>query len=397
MSDVPVGDNRDANDTRATAQEPDTALALAVIVHDLRTPLGAMSATADLLAGGELNPLQARYVDTLRQAATALNELASELLEDFGEVSPKPKSPMVWNPREFLGSIGALFSAKADAKGVRFDIDAPDTLNFLAEGDPNAVRRILSNLLDNATKFTDEGAVTLAAELTKDGRRVVIRVTDEGPGIEDGELSSLFTPYTQGASGMGLQRGSGLGLWISKTLAARLGGTLDVVSTPGIGTRFTLSIPCPPLRKSLVDQAAGATDASGDQSEALPRGLHVLVVDDNAINRLLITTFLESFGMRFQAATSGREALAMLEKQTFDAVIMDLQMPEMDGIETAALIRERDRKLPIIALTAGMRPNDTKRLRQADFCATLGKPFAPGDLLKALTTAAHINDAEKPA
>lgn len=393
MSDVPAGQTPNSDgqmsvrDAASPPQEPDTALALAVIVHDIRTPLGAISATADLLAAGKLDPVQARYVDTLRQAASAMNDLASELLEGFGEVSPKPKSPMVWNPREFLAGIGELFTAKADAKGIAFEITVPETLDFLAEGDPNAVRRILSNLLDNATKFTDEGAVKLSATLSDDGSAATIRVADEGPGIAEAELATLFMPYTQGASGMGLQRGSGLGLWISKSLAGRLGGTLEVDSALGTGTCFTLRIPCPAMRNAAPVQDDEDCAPDDAETRALPIGLNVLVVDDNAINRVLITTFLESFGMRFQAATSGREALTAIEDQAFDAVIMDLQMPEMDGIETAARMRESAADLPIIALTAGLRPNDTKRLRTADFCATLGKPFAPADLLNALTTA----------
>ncbi|WP_162901216.1 ATP-binding protein [Breoghania sp. L-A4] len=392
MSDAPHGTSDSNGQPQPAAPgeagQPDTALALAVIVHDIRTPLGAISATADLLAAGPLNPIQTRYVDTLRQAAAALNDLAGELLEEAGEVSPEPRSPMVWNPREFLTSIGAMFSAQAHAKNVRFETDIADALGFPAEGDPNAVRRILSNLLDNAIKFTKHGAVRLSAALTNDGRSIEIRVSDEGPGIAPDELAELFTPYTQGASGMNLQRGSGLGLWISKTLATRLQGTLDVSSTPGQGTCFSLRIPCPRLRGGVADVAD--TDAAKQQvvRKGLPLGLNVLVVDDNAINRLLITTFLESFGMRFYAVTSGPEAIDAIAQQPFDAVIMDLQMPDMDGIETAALMRESESRLPIIALTAGMRPTDTKRLRKADFCATLGKPFAPADLLQALTKAA---------
>lgn len=367
----------------AARQEPDAVLALAVIVHDIRTPLGAISATADMLAATELNERQSRYVDTLRQAASALNDLASELIEQAGEISPQPKAPMVWNPREYLTGIGDLFAAKAQAKGIRFEASLSADLDMLAEGDPNAVRRILSNLLDNAIKFTASGTVRLSAVMEARGR-ALIQVRDEGPGIAAEELATLFTPYTQGASGMNLQRGSGLGLWISKTLAGRLGGTLEVESTVGEGTCFSLRIPCARMKRP---RAAGQPAGEANQAPSappLPQGLNVLVVDDNALNRVLITTFLDSFGMRFHAVASGGEALAAIGAQAFDAVIMDLQMPEMDGIETAVRMREAARDVPIIALTAGLRPNDTKRLRAASFCATLGKPFAPADLLKAL-------------
>lgn len=390
MSDTPLPPSTSADDQQAQdSSERDTALTLAVIVHDIRTPLGAMSATADLLATTDLDARQARYVDTLRQAATALNDLASELLEETGEVSPRPKAPMVWNPLEFLGGLGALFSAKADGGTAGFVTDLAPDLDFIAEGDPNAVRRILSNLLDNALKFTRQGTVHLRAALT--GEQAVIQVEDEGPGIAPEELARLFTPYTQGASGMGLQRGSGLGLWISRTLAERLGGSLDVKSTPGKGTCFTLTIPCPALRTTADDGSltdVAAADET-DQARQVPPGLNILVVDDNTINQLLITTFLDSFGMTFETATGGQDALRAVSGGAFDAVIMDLQMPEMDGIEATARLRdiEGGDTLPVIALTAGLRPSDTERLRRANFCAILGKPFTPDELLQAIRRA----------
>ncbi len=401
--------------TLAPEDETKTALALAVILHDIRTPLGAVSATADLLAATELDQYQRAYVDTLQQAAAALNQLTTELLDQAGEVPPEPTGLLVWNPAEALTGLAALFHPLADERNVELKLTLAEGLDGPATGDPHAVRRILTNLIDNAIKFTgkpcsETGGIKAggrrpdgrkphvkvnARYLGDDERHLLVKVCDEGPGIDPQELSTLFLPYRQGASGQRLRSGSGLGLWISRTLAQRLGGRLDVESDYGHGTTFTLEVPCVPVGDLVKDAEAIADD---DVAPELVR-LKVLVVDDNSVNRLLITTFLDSFGMSFKAVDSGAAALEAAGQEAFDVVIMDLQMPGMDGIEAAMRLREsaEDGDVPIVALTAGMRPADTARSRKAGFCCVLGKPFAPADLFKALTAAAASRAGEQPA
>ncbi|PTW63551.1 phospho-acceptor domain-containing protein [Breoghania corrubedonensis] len=380
------------SDTHTDEEDMSTAMALAVIVHDIRTPLGAVSASADLLATTELNERQRSYVETLQQAAAALNDLATELLDQAGDVPPEPGGLQTWNPAEVFRSLTALFKPLADEQNVHLELTLGDGLDVPASGDPHAVRRILTNLVDNAIKFTgrfsEDGSVRIAAVLAEEEahRRLVLTVSDDGPGIAADELPSLFLPYRQGASGQRLRSGSGLGLWISRTLARRLGGSLGVESELGHGTRFTLDIPCAAAEGVCGDALDDDTPSRLPEPE---RRLNVLVVDDNSVNRLLISTFLESFGMTFRAVESGTAALAAVARDRFDVVIMDLQMPGMDGIETALHLREEAETadIPIVALTAGMRPADTARYRRARFSSVLGKPFAPADLLKALTGA----------
>lgn len=377
---TPNGDHQKGG---TQADDAQAALALAVILHDIRTPLGAVSATADLLAGTELDPRQRDFVTTLQQAAAALTDLTDELLRHAGEVPPHPAEPVDWNPAGSIGALLDLFAPLADRQGVRLIRDIDPAADRAAAGDPNAVRRILTNLIDNAIKFAGGGEVRVAARLAE-GDELTVTVDDSGPGIAPAELETLFLPYRQGQSGLRRRSGSGLGLWISRTLAQRLGGALEVESREGRGTRFTLRVPLPaaPAHRHEPSAAAEAVDAAG---------LKVLVVDDNSVNRLLITTFLDSFGMTFRAVASGAEALQAAAEDAYDLVVMDLQMPDMDGIETALKLRAvRDTaEIPIIALTAGMRPADSGRYRRAGFAAILGKPFAPGDLLAALTSAAR--------
>ncbi|WP_321344248.1 ATP-binding protein [Breoghania sp.] len=398
----------------APEDETKTALALAVILHDIRTPLGAVSATADLLAATELDQHQRAYVDTLQQAAAALNDLTTELLDQAGEVPPEPTGLLVWNPAEALTGLADLFRPLADERKVKLELTLADELDGAATGDPHAVRRILTNLIDNAIKFTgkphgepDAGSAKTGSGRTdrrsprvrvdaryvgEDERHLLVTVSDDGPGIDPQELPTLFLPYRQGASGQRLRSGSGLGLWISRTLAQRLGGRLDVESEYGHGTTFTLEVPCMPVGDLVRDAEEVAADATAPDLVKL----RVLVVDDNSVNRLLITTFLDSFGMSFKAVASGAAALEAADEEAFDVVIMDLQMPGMDGIEAALRLRERPEggDIPIVALTAGMRPSDTARSRKAGFCCVLGKPFAPADLFKALTAAAASRAGE---
>ncbi|MDJ0932764.1 ATP-binding protein [Breoghania sp.] len=398
-------------DTTQTGEEESaTALALAVIVHDIRTPLGAVSATADLLADTDLDMHQRRYVETLQQAATALNDLATELLDQAGEVPTEPSRSSTWIPVETLSSLAALFKPLADEKHVRLQLELGMGLDEVAMGDAHAVRRILTNLIDNAIKFTGKaakgkragktsgsvGTVYIAASLSgEEAQRLIVSVSDTGPGIAADELRGLFLPYRQGASGQRLRSGSGLGLWISRTLARRLGGTLEVESQLGHGTCFTLDVPCAPAEPGAEIATADGPEASEVEETTISRVrkapvLKVLVVDDNAVNRLLVTTFLDSFGMAFKAVDSGKVALAAVGTESFDVVVMDLQMPGMDGVETALRLREMPEvaDLPIVALTAGMKPADTARSRRARFSRVLGKPFAPADLFAALTSAA---------
>lgn len=401
---VKEADTENTDGVHPAEDETNTALALAVIVHDIRTPLGAVSASADLLAMTDLDERQRRYVETLQQAAAALNDLATELLDQAGEVPTGSAGSQTWKPTETFHSLAALFKPLADEREVRLEMELGAGLDAPATGDPQALRRILTNLLDNAIKFTGkfretlagDGSVRIAAALAGAGerRQLVVTVSDDGPGIAADELPQLFLPYRQGASGQRLRSGSGLGLWISRTLARQLGGSLDVESEPGHGTRFTLQVPCPPAQGT--DEGGGAGEAPSEPS-GQGRGLNVLVVDDNSVNRLLITTFLESFGMPFKAVDSGPAAIAAAAAQPFDVIIMDLQMPGMDGIETAHRLREMDdiADIPIVALTAGMKPADTARCRRARFASILAKPFAPADLLKALTTA--VADADGTA
>jgi CheY-like chemotaxis protein len=262
--------------------------------------------------------------------------------------------------------------------------DVPDRL----EGDPNRLRQILLNLINNAVKFTAAGSVRAEALLERrSADRAVVRfnVTDTGIGLSSEQQKLIFEPFRQ-ADGSVTRRygGTGLGLAICSNLAELMGGGILVESSPGEGSTFSFTIDCPVCEAQDGLEASGGARAR-DGSSAGP--FAILLAEDNRVNQLLMVRLLEGRGHRVTVAGDGRVALDEVEHYSFDVILMDVQMPEMDGLEATRILRERGVRTPIIAMTAHAMQGDREKCIRAGMSAYVSKPIQPDEVFQAIEDA----------
>jgi signal transduction histidine kinase/CheY-like chemotaxis protein len=347
---------------------------LANISHEIRTPLNGILGMAELLVSGRLSEDQREMVRVIQNSTGALIAMVEEILSyshlERGEIRPEISSFRV---RELVQATAGLFENRAAAKGLAFEWHAAAELPESIRSDPAMIRRILMILLSNAVKFTEQGRIRL--ELMAGGdltcpQALHFRVHDTGIGIPAADVSRLFQPFTQAESGSTRRYGgTGLGLAIVRRQVALLGGSIGVESAPGAGTTVWVLIPFEADRER-VQESGEAGAGSG----------HVLIVDDHPVNQMVALRGIRNLGYSGEVAANGLEALQALERHHFDAVLMDCQMPEMDGYAAAAEIRRREANvslshLPIIAMTANPVEGDQERCRAAGMDDYLSKPF----------------------
>ncbi|WP_417671306.1 hybrid sensor histidine kinase/response regulator [Roseibium sp.] len=368
--------------------DPTSAQKLALLAHDLRTPLSAMKLTAELIGTEALTDKQSERLDLLIRSIDALSDLAGDLIRS-GDQGARERSLC-----EIVSETVALYRVAADAKGLEISFEADSIDLELPAGKAGAMRRIVTTLLDNAVKYTDSGSVTvtLAKGATAGGDGVLLSVEDTGPGIDPMERGRLFMPYVRGAAGKDRAPGSGLGLWGAKQLVTELGGRLTLTSDAPQGSRFEIELPF-----SLRGDPGLGEDGRDGPTIDVPEA-HVLIVDDNLTNRRLLAALLESFAISCTQAASGSDALDRLQGECFDAVLLDLHMPEMDGLETARRIGQMPEgdSIPLIAVTAALESVGDERLREAGFSQVLAKPLAPAELFEAMEPAREKHRKRMP-
>ncbi|MFD0986062.1 ATP-binding protein [Methyloligella solikamskensis] len=367
---------------RAKAEAADNAKSrlLALVSHELRTPMGAVIAMSDLLLSSPLEDTQRRYAETLQSSARGLLALLNEIL-DFSkleaghfEVESEP-----FDLFALLNDLSGDLKVRAQDKAISAEIDIAEDCPCWVRGDGGRLRQILTNLIDNAVKFTSEGAVTLSVSAADRDDAVWLRfgVSDTGIGMNEGDRSRIFQPYVQIDPKIAADYGgTGLGLFIARKLAELMGGSLTCESKPGEGSRFWLNVPMHWADAPQDDETDGF---SGER----PLAGTVLVVEDNAVNRMLIGAYLDEFGVEHEMAASGAEALRLLDQRCFDLVLMDIMMPEMDGLETTRRIRALPGKagqVPVIALTANAMKGDRETYLEAGMNAYLSKPIRGREL-----------------
>lgn len=355
-----------------------TEAELALVAHDLRTPLNAMRLTAELIAQGPLQPQQQERLGILLDAIDALAAMTGDVIQrGRPRPGPAPRRPGQ-DARLILQSVQDLFSVIAERKRLDLVLTLTETPLIVDPDVAIAFRRIATTLLDNALKYTQRGSIRLDVTPTADNSQLQLTVTDTGPGIDVLERSRLFRPFTRGTAGRAGGNGTGLGLWGAKAIAEQAGGSLDLTTAPGGGCRFVIMLP-------LADRGLNEANSGRiDEVEA-----HVLIVDDNDTNRRLLSALLESFAMTSDQAPNGPAAVAMAARTPYDAVLMDLHMPGMSGIEAAEALRNGPDggRLPMIAVTAALEAVGDRRLRQAGFQEVLAKPLSPSHLYQALDLA----------
>ena len=360
---------------------------LAMMSHEIRTPMNAILGNAGLLGDADLKPAERECVDAILAAGQTLLSVINDVL-DFSKIEADRMEleRVGFAPAMLIGSVVTLFDITAREKGVTLTAQIDRSIPVMLAGDPHRLRQVLSNLVGNAIKFTDEGGVTVRARVvTRTPAETIVRfeVADTGVGIDDDHRARLFAPFVQLDSSTTRRfGGTGLGLAVCKRLVGLMGGEIDVDSSAGAGSTFwfTANFGEP------TDAEAGAVMASIEPVDATPDlgGARVLVAEDNIANQRLIARLLERLDVVATIVANGLEALAAVRTGAFDLVLMDCHMPGMDGFEATRAIRAEGLDLPIIALTANAMAGDREICLAAGMDDYLSKPIVLADLAATL-------------
>jgi PAS domain S-box-containing protein len=367
---------------------------LANMSHEIRTPLTGILGFAGLLEDRDDLPEAARsHVARIAVASRTLLTVVNDIL-DFSkiEAGQVELDPQPFDPARFLAETVELAAAQAAARGLTLETSADASLPAMVRADAARLRQVLLNLVGNAVKFTEAGGVAVsAAWRAEGGGQLLFRVSDTGVGIAAEQQQRLFQRFSQADGSISRQYGgTGLGLAICKSLAELMGGRIGVKSAPGQGSTFWFTVAAPACEAG--DNAA-AGDAGEDGGEVESRPARILIVDDSPVNRELVGTLLGVFGHQLTEAPGGAEAVAAAAQGAFDLILMDLQMPGMDGLAATRAIREScvlNRATPIVALSANILPTHLEASRKAGMDDHIGKPI---DTRELLTKVAHWTQA----
>lgn len=362
--------------------------------HELRTPLGAVMGFVDLISDPKTKEKEKReYLEVIRRNANQLLQIVDEVL-DLSKVEAQKLDieKERFSLNEFVEDVRSLMSLKAEGKGLVFVMESIGSLPEYIYTDPLRLKQILVNLVGNAIKFTDQGEIRIKISQTAiHGGKTGLQfdISDTGPGIDESHTKSLFEPFSQGD--MSLRRkfgGTGLGLSLSKRLAELLGGTLQLIrSEPGEGSLFRLQIDALAALQSESDLKPEAYPANPTGKTSGLREKKILVVDDSPDNQRLVSRFLVLAGASVDIAENGKKALEKVKASAYDAILMDLQMPVLDGYETTRILRQQGVQTPIIAFTAHAMKEERDKTKSLGFTDYLTKPIQRQKLISALAQA----------
>jgi len=366
---------------------------MANMSHEIRTPLNAIMGLASILGRSvPLSGKQREFINTLQTSADSMLTLINDLL-DISRIEARTiefeKIP--FDLEHIMEEIMSMMKNECREKGLELTMDTRCIQDRILEGDPARLRQVILNLCSNAIKYTESGSVhitVICQPVTKEGtQHISIAVADTGIGIPEDKRDVIFEKFVQGDMSVNRKYGNtGLGLAITRTLAESMGGTITVESELGKGSTFTLSLELPVIKITQPDRFNHAAD---NNSPNPAEDQKILIVEDYAPNALVAGSFLQEFGYRYDTVSTGRDAMNKVKEAHYRAVLMDVQMPGMNGLETTQAIRTYEKllgkeHLHIIGVTAHAMPGDRERCLDAGMDDYISKPFGPNELKKKL-------------
>jgi signal transduction histidine kinase/CheY-like chemotaxis protein len=373
---------------------------LANMSHEIRTPLNAILGFTNLLERNELDPRSGEYVQTIRKSGENLLAIVDDILDlSKIEAGMMRIEPAPFSIRNLLQTTEAMFKEKANDKNLNAEYLIQDSIPDILIGDAMRLTQILTNLIGNAIKFTEKGGVTVS--LTNGGiaaGRILLGITvaDTGIGIGKEKLPEVFDRFHQAEESVTRKYGgTGLGLSIVKELVHLLDGTISVQSEPGKGTTFKLSVP---YKFSMQQADTPVTGSLSETPEAAFNGIRILVVEDNELNQTLIRHLFNQWKLGYDIANNGNEAISMLQRQKYQLVLMDIQMPGVDGYTTTQQIRnDLNLTIPVIAMTAHALPGEREKCLSYGMNEYLPKPINETRLRQLIETFTGFSKEVLPA
>ena len=370
---------------------------LANMTHEIRTPLNGVIGLSRMLQKSELNAEQQEWISII----TTSGENLLKIINDILDFSKNESGQIILENIDFeinglLKNVYKLMKFKADESGLDFSYHLSKEVPAIVNGDPFRISQILMNLVNNAIKFTQKGHVKLSVELddqTKDSIRILFRIKDTGIGISEEGKSLLFKEFSQAESSTSRKYGgTGLGLIISKNMVELMHGEIGVESEINKGSEFWF--------KLSLREAQNIKDETPVQTEVVPKDLKILLAEDNIINQRVAILMLKQFGLKCDVAKDGMEAFNLYKSEDYELVLMDMQMPNVDGMQSTAMIRTHEREhsvghpIYIVALTANAMAEDKYQCLQSGMNNYLCKPATEKDFRKILIEAARHRDSK---